>query len=204
MSLGFFKAKINIKMVNPEQQTNSKEQQAEDRTRFMKMVRNVMRALNENPKTRMETDLEGKPLTKSLVDDVQVLGGEARLWIKIKPSEDPKHPSQPVTLITRADRFDSYSSKYPEIRLAPVTRLEYFADGHLGVYYGDSVEDIDEVESEYLSGVGENEADTPSRVDYFEIDLESVNHEDYLDGTPYDDWNHVEGVEEAVESLLVK
>jgi hypothetical protein len=191
-------------MTTYEQPPNSKEQQVQDKARFMKMVANSMRALNENTETQTTSDAEGRPIIKTLVDDVQVRGGEARISLQVKPSEDPKHPNQPVTFITVANKFDSYSPGHPDIKLVPVTKLEYFADGHLGVYYGDSIEDIEKAEQNYLNGIKEDENERPLDVSYFEIDLETMIHDDNADGSPYDDWDHIEHIEDAVEALLMK
>jgi len=179
-----------------------------DTTRFYHVVHNAVTLVSKHPESQITMDAQGKPLEMSLEDEVELFKGKARVWVKVQPSKDPRHPTQPVTELTVADQFETYDTTYTDIKSAPVTRLRFFGDGSLQIIYGESVKDVDTFCAGYIDSL------TPEKfvetsvelVSWFETNISAMDHQylPHMEGVPNDDWDHVVHVEHAVETLLEK
>lgn len=182
--------------------SSGSEQTNADKARFMRTVRLAMSALQLHPDAQVTGNESGKPIDMSLVDDVELPEGDARVWVRVHPSRDPNHPNQPVTELTVADQFDTYSTEDPDIKLLPVTRIRFYADGAIGVIYGETVEDMDTFCDNYYGHEKDFDQMSVSLINYFETNVAELDHTPHAYGEGHDLWDHVSHVEATVEALV--
>lgn len=185
-----------------------------DRDRFMKAVQTTTRILNTHPNTQEFLDASGKPITKAVDDEVELPEGSVHVWLKAGPSTNKRHLGQPVITVTTLDRYDTmygWADTDPEsgeptqreIAGARATSLEFFSDGTIGIGYADTIEQLDRDPYDPLT-----EGDYPlgGRADWFEMHVDNLVKESdpHITDKNYNDWEHVEHIEQVVEALEMK
>ncbi len=173
----------------------------EEKKQFDSIIRLATHVLNKHPDADTQHDDRGKPMAKTLVDDVDMPRGTTRVWLKLMPFLNEGGSSawddKPSLTITLLNKFDSPNPFDPEFPDYPARRVGFYSGGFINAVLANNVEALDHWDE------GVHLPEDGFRYN-FSISVDSTDPSYIADGANEDRahrWIQLKPVEDALQAL---